>query len=88
MESPLKTNRLNSEIKETHRRGKPTQVALYDLHKNILTHKEQLKKQKADNDILKINSTKVVNSQSEIIRITGFKKEFGVKLAAMLNSQV
>ena len=70
----------------SYHRGKPTRAALYDLHQDILKHKEQVKKAQEYEDYLKAN-TRFRNKESDEHRIEGFRKEFYQNLLEIKNRE-
>jgi len=59
-----------------HRRGKPTQEALYDLHSEQLRKQEIRREWLAQREAEEVKKGKFVNLESSELRIQGFKKEF------------
>ena len=69
-----------------YHRGKPTRAALYDLHADILKHKDEVKKAQEYEDYLRAN-TRFRNKESDEHRIEGFRKEFYQNLLDIKNRE-
>ena len=82
MHAMQKPSSLAGELPQGHR-GPPTSSALYNLNQDKLKKLEERKMNKQQEN-LKLANSKFKNKESDVLRISYFKKEFRQRLTAII----